>query len=201
MLPDVAVKESLLRVTTALLSYGFRIPGKKIVVNLAPADIRKEGSAFDLAIAIGLLAVSEQIYAPCSGEFIIMGELALDGRIRPINGALPVAEHARQCGFKGCIFPKESAAEAADIDGISIYGVTSLAEVVDILSDDVDVSGLLVHPSPRGESTAMAGNDLRFVKGQKVARRGLEIAAAGGHLEIFLESDTARTFNVTPWGI
>ncbi len=180
-LPDVAVRESLLRVTTALLSYGFRIPGKKMVVNLAPADIRKEGSAFDLAIAIGLLAVSEQVFVPRSGDFIIMGELALDGRIRPVTGALPVAVHARKCGFKGCILPRESALEAADIEGIDIYGVSTLAEVIDVLSDDLDMSALLVHPCPAQEESQASMPDFRNVKGQKIARRGLEISAAGGH--------------------
>lgn len=179
-LPDVAVRESLLRVTTAMLGYGFRIPGKKMVVNLAPADIRKEGSAFDLAIAIGLLAVSEQIYAPRCGDFIIMGELALDGRIRPVTGALPVAVHAKKSGFKGCILPRESAMEAADIEGIDIYGVSSLAEVIDILSDDIDMSALLVRPCRMEPEDEIKAPDFRNVKGQKVARRGLEIAAAGG---------------------
>ena len=104
-LPDSAVRESLLRVVTALTSYGFRIPGRKLVVNLAPADIRKEGSAYDLAIAMGMLAVSEQVKLPACGQFVIMGELALDGRIRPVTGALPVALQAREAGFLGCVFP------------------------------------------------------------------------------------------------
>lgn len=180
-LPDSAVRESLLRVITALTSYGFRIPGKRLVVNLAPADIRKEGSSFDLAIAIGLLAVSEQIYAPRCGEFLIMGELALDGRIRPVNGALPVAVHARNAGFKGCIFPEVSAREAADIDGIAIYGVSRLSEVIDILSDDIDMSSLLVRPPAAQEQRPVYANDFKDVRGQALAKRGLEIAAAGGH--------------------
>ena len=187
-LPDSAVRESLLRVITALTSYGYRIPGRRLVVNLAPADIRKEGSSFDLAIAIGILAASEQIYAPRCGEFMIMGELALDGRIRPVNGALPVAIHARDSGFKGCIFPEVSAREAADIDGIEIYGVSKLAEVIDILSDDIDMSHLLVRLSPEREVKPQYANDFRDVKGQQVAKRGLEIAAAGGHNIILVGS-------------
>ena len=108
-LPDSAVRESLLRVITALTSYGFRIPGRKIVVNLAPADIRKEGSAYDLAIALGMLAASEQVSLVDCDKFLIMGELALDGRLRAVNGVLPAALKARDEGFGGCIFPAESA--------------------------------------------------------------------------------------------
>ena len=180
-LPDSAVRESLLRVITALSSYGYRIPGKRLVVNLAPADIRKEGSSFDLAIAIGILAVSEQIYAPRCGEFLIMGELALDGRIRPVNGALPVAVYAREAGFKGCIFPEISAREASDIEGIAIYGVNRLSEVIDILSDDIDMSHLKVKRRDRTEAKPFYPNDFKDVRGQAVAKRGLEIAASGSH--------------------
>ena len=104
-LPDSAVRESLLRVITALTSYGFRIPGRKLVVNLAPADIRKEGSAYDLALAIGMLAVSGQIQTESCGQFVMMGELALDGRLRMVPGVLPVALQARAQGFHYCIFP------------------------------------------------------------------------------------------------
>lgn len=181
-LPDNAVRESLLRVTTALLSYGFRIPGKRMVVNLAPADIRKEGSSYDLAIAVGLLAVSEQISVPRCNEFLIMGELALDGRVRPVPGALPAAVHARDAGFKGCIFPSESAVEAADIEGLEIYGVSKMSEVIDILAGSIDMSHLLMHSVPPADQPPQhCGNDFRDVRGQKLARRGLEIAAGGSH--------------------
>ena len=187
-LPDSAVRESLLRVITALTSYGYRIPGKRLVVNLAPADIRKEGSSFDLAIAVGILAVSEQIEAPGCGDYLIMGELALDGQIRPFNGALPAAIHAKDSGFKGCIFPEISAREAADIEGISIYGVSRLSEVIDILAGNMDMSNLLVRPGPGAEAKPVYANDFRDVKGQLVAKRGLEIAAAGGHNIILVGS-------------
>jgi len=181
-LPDNAVKESLLRVTTALLSYGFRIPGKRLVVNLAPADIRKEGSSYDLAIAVGLLAVSEQINVPRCKDLLIMGELALDGRVRPVPGALPAAVHARDAGFKGCIFPRESAVEAADIEGMKIYGVSSLSEVIDILGGELDMSELITQPTePDAGRRQPCGSDFKEVRGQTLARRGLEIAAAGGH--------------------
>lgn len=180
-LPDSAVKESLLRVTTALSSTGYRVPGRKILFNLAPADIRKEGSSYDLAIALGLLAVSEQAYLPRCEEFIVMGELALDGSLRPVAGALPVAVHAKEAGFKGCIFPKESAPQAADIEGIEIYGAETLSQVIDILADDLDMTALKVKREiGRGASTPVS-NDFKHIKGQSFAKRGLEIAAAGAH--------------------
>jgi len=180
-LPDSAVRESLLRVVTALTSYGFRIPGRKLVVNLAPADIRKEGSAYDLAIAMGMLAVSEQVKLPACGQFVIMGELALDGRIRPVTGALPVALQAREAGFLGCVFPAETALEAAEVDGLSVYGVSTLAEAIEVLSQQDDCDRLLVRKPVAPDVFRPSGNDFRQVRGQHVAKRGLEIAAAGGH--------------------
>ena len=195
-LPDSAVRESLLRVITALSSYGFRIPGKRVVVNLAPADIRKEGTGYDLAIAVGLLAVSEQVALPRLGEFILVGELALDGTLREVPGALPIAVHAASSGLKGCIFPKKSALEAADIDGVEVYGAGSLADVIDILSGAEGAQKLLVHPQPAAERPAASRyNDFKFVKGQKMAKRGLEIAAAGGHNLILIGAPgSGKTF-------
>ena len=181
-LPDSAVRESLLRVMTALSSYGFSVPGRKVVVNLAPADIRKEGSSYDLAIAVGLLAVSGQVEMPLCGDFIIVGELALDGAVRPVPGALPIAVHAREAGFRGCIFPSSSAREAADLDGTLIFGVDTLSQVIDILRGAGGTDGLIVRPAieTAGERPGHCA-DFREVKGQVLARRGLEIAAAGGH--------------------
>lgn len=180
-LPDSAVRESLLRVVTALNSYGFHVPGRRLVVNLAPADIRKEGSAYDLAIALGILAVSEQIPVENSEQYIIMGELALDGRLRTVPGALPVALQARSEGFRYCIFPTESAQEAADVDGLAIYGVSTLAEAIEVLTRQEDYERLRVR-KPSGDGTFKPHlNDFRQVRGQQVAKRGLEIAAAGGH--------------------
>ena len=180
-LPDSAVRESLLRVVTALTSYGFRIPGRKLVVNLAPADIRKEGSAYDLAIAIGMLAVSEQIRVVDCEKFVIMGELALDGRIRPVTGVLPVALQARAEGFCGCIFPAESAAEAAEVENLAVYGVSTLAEAITVLTDRSQCDHLRVQGRSGKEAFVPSGNDFRQVRGQHVAKRGLEIAAAGSH--------------------
>ena len=187
-LPDSAVRESLLRVVTALTSYGFRIPGRKLVVNLAPADIRKEGSAYDLAIALGMLAVSEQVRLAECERFVIMGELALDGRVRPVSGALPVALQAKAEGFRGCIFPAESAREAAEVEDIAVYGVSSLAEAIEVLTLPEARERLRVRPLPEDAGWQPSGNDFKHVKGQHVAKRGLEIAAAGGHNLILVGS-------------
>ncbi len=187
-LPDNAVRESLLRVVTALTGYGYRIPGKRILINLAPADIRKEGSSFDLAIAVGLLAVSEQISAPRGGEYLLLGELALDGRLRPVPGALPVAVHAREEGFRGCIFPRDSAMEAVELEGLEVYGVESLAQVIDILAGDRDVHEFLFRRELLPLQEVQHRSDFREVRGQPAAKRGLEIAAAGGHNLVLIGS-------------
>ena len=128
-LPDNAIKESQQRLGAAFKNTGFRMPGKKIVVNLAPADIRKEGSAYDLTIAIGILGASDQIPSEDLGKYLIMGELSLDGNIMPIKGALPIAAQAAKEGFKGFFLPKDNAREAAIVNGIDIYGVDNLTDV------------------------------------------------------------------------
>ena len=180
-LPDSAVRESLLRVITALNSYGFHIPGRRIVVNLAPADIRKEGSAYDLAIAVGMLAVSGQIQTESCGQFVMMGELALDGRLRMVPGVLPVALQARAQGFHYCIFPAESAKEAAEVEGLTVYGVSTLAEAIEVLTRRDDCEHLRVRRASVEKVALHVGNDFRQVRGQHTAKRGLEIAAAGNH--------------------
>lgn len=182
-LADVAVKESLLRTMTALQSMGFRIPGKKIVINLAPADMRKNGSGYDLPIALGIIAASGQCDLPALTRFIIMGELGLDAAVRAIPGALPIAEHALASGMDGCILPEESAAEAAELTGIKVYGVRNLADVLKILGGKEDVSDLLIServtPPPVIEKHDIM--DFSEIVGQEGAKRGAEIAAAGGH--------------------
>ena len=130
-LPDNAIKESNYRIAAALQNIGYKLPGKKITINMAPADLRKEGSAYDLPIALGILAASKQIEAASIEEYIIMGEIALDGAIRPIKGALPIAIQALKDGFKRFILPRENAAEAAIVNGIDVYGITHLKEVMD----------------------------------------------------------------------
>lgn len=182
-LADVAVKESLLRTMTALQSMGFRIPGKKIVINLAPADMRKNGSGYDLPIALGIIAASGQCDLPALTRFIIMGELGLDASVREVPGALPIAEYAFASGMDGCILPEESAAEAAELTGIKVYGVRNLADVLKILGGKEDVSDLLIServtPPPVIEKHDIM--DFSEIVGQEGAKRGAEIAAAGGH--------------------
>ena len=189
-LADVAVKESLLRTTTALEALGFHIPGKKIVINLAPADLRKNGSGYDLPIAVGIIAASGQRDLPRAGKFILMGELGLDGSVRPIPGALPFAEMARQAGFEGIILPAESALEAVEFKEMQVYGVEGLGEVVRILEGQEDCQDLLIwntqryrraHRARMGARKEDVGVDFADIIGQEGAKRGVEIAAAGGH--------------------
>lgn len=134
-LPDNAVKESQQRISSALNRYGYRIPGKRIVINLAPANVKKEGSAFDVAIAMGIISASGQATFPNPEDFMILGELALDGSLRPVTGALPIILHARDCGFKGCILPAESAVEGAEIEGITVFAAENIGDVIDILKE------------------------------------------------------------------
>lgn len=190
-LGDTAVKESLLRTVNALQSLGFHIPGKKIVINLAPADLHKNGSGYDLPIALGIIAASEQRSMPLIRDFIVMGELGLDGSVREISGALPIAEMAALRGFRGCIMPVQSALEAAEFRDMPVYGIRSIEEAIGILSGEGDCSGLLIWNSaeyralreemerkpPRNESVM----DFSEIIGQEAAKRGVEIAAAGGH--------------------
>ena len=189
-LADVAVKESLLRTTTALEALGFRIPGKRIVINLAPADLRKNGSGYDLPIAIGIIAASEQRDLQLCGRYILMGELGLDGSVRAIPGALPFAEMARDTGYDGIILPVESALEAAEFEDMQVYAVESLTDVVRILEGQEDCKDLLVrntwrycqlHRAGQAASASAGGVDFADIIGQEGAKRGIEIAAAGGH--------------------
>lgn len=184
-LADVAVKESLLRTTTALSSLGFHIPGKKIVINLAPADLHKKGSGYDIPIALGIIAASGQEDLPLIGDYIIMGELGLDGSIRDIPGALPIAELARDSGFKGCILPRGSALEAAEFHDTDIFGARNLMDVLRIISGKEDCSDLLIRNSGLGlevQSKPIEKTiDFSEIIGQEGAKRGAEIAAAGAH--------------------
>lgn len=186
-LADAAVKESLLRTITAMQSMDFRIPGKKIVINLAPADMHKKGSGYDLPIALGIIAASGQRRLPYLDNFLIMGELGLDGSVRPVPGALPIVELAGKSGFRGCILPRSSAMEAIDFQDIEVFGVDCLTDVLDILSGEQDCSHLLVRncrPADMGrnnDARQSATPDLADIIGQEGAKRGIEIAASGGH--------------------
>lgn len=191
-LGDAAVKESLLRTTTALASLGYNIPGKKIVINLAPADLHKNGSGFDVPIATGIIAASGQKSLPGLGKYLIMGELGLDGEVRSIPGGLPFAEFASKCGLKGCILPAVSAREAIDIDGIDIYGVSNFQDVIRILEENEDCSDLLVRNEARkSDNIPVGGNEPDYIDfadiiGQENAKRGAEIAVSGGHNMIMI---------------
>ncbi len=187
-LPDSAVKESMERVESAIKSNGYKMPRTKLVVNLAPADIRKSGTAFDLPIAIGLLGATEQLenYEALK-DYVIMGELALDGELRPIKGALPIAIQARKEKFKGFILPKQNAREAAIVNDLEVYGVTHLNEVTDFF-EGKNVIPKTVVDTREEFYHAQSSYDIDFadVKGQENIKRALEISAAGGHNAILI---------------
>jgi magnesium chelatase family protein len=186
-LPDNAVKESQQRIESAMRLNSFKWPHKKVVINMAPADIRKEGSAYDLPLAIGILAANEQIKSDKVSSFLMVGELSLDGNLQPVKGALSIAIKARNEGFEGFILPKENAREAAVVDTLKVYGVENLREVIDFFNGEKELEQTIVNT--REEFFTKVNEcdvDFSDVKGQENVKRALEIAAAGGHNVIMI---------------
>jgi magnesium chelatase family protein len=186
-LPDAAVQEARERVKATLKNAGFAFPMRKIVINLTPADLRKEGPCFDLPISVGILAASEQVSAQLLGDYLFLGEVSLDGGLRPVAGVLPIAATAQKMGITGLVVPADNAQEAAVVEGLAVYGCKNLSEVTDFLNNPGRHKPVEVENTVETfHGTSLQTADLKDVKGQAHARRALEIAAAGGHNLIFV---------------
>ncbi len=185
-LPDNAVKESTARVKSAIINSGYPFPSRRITINLAPAGLKKEGSGFDLPIALGILAALDLLTPDKLQKYMVVGELALDGRVKPVKGALSIALAARDRGFKGLILPEANTFEAAIVEGIEVLGVSSLLTTTGFLMDRVPLSPAKASVN---KATARFGSydiDFRDIKGQQYAKRAVEVAAAGGHNMLML---------------
>src|SRR5690606_22533247 len=181
-LPDNAIKESNFRIAAALQNNGYKIPGKKIIINMSPADLRKEGSAYELTLAVGILVATNQIKADNLEEFLIMGELSLDGALQPIKGALPIAIKAKEEGFKGFILPSQNAKEAAIVDGLEVYGVDNIKQVINYFDNAIPLDRTTINIQEEFyKNLDFPEFDFADVRGQEGIKRCMEIAAAGGH--------------------
>jgi magnesium chelatase family protein len=180
-LPEGAVKESKDRVKSAIKNSGYEFPTRRITINLAPADIKKEGAAFDLPMAIGLLTATGAVQSRRPGRFVFLGELSLDGRVKPVRGSLPMAVAARQWGISGLILPEENAREGAIVESLAVYGVRDLGEVVAFLNGEKDLEPCKVDTNELFSQAAVHSENFAEVRGQEHVKRALEVAAAGGH--------------------
>jgi magnesium chelatase family protein len=185
-LPDIAVQESRERVKAALKNSGYAVPMRKIVINLTPADLRKEGPSFDLPISVGILAASEQVDPQLLGDFLFLGELSLDGSLRPIAGVLAIAAAAQNIGIQGLVIPEDNLREAAVVKGLNVYGFKHLSEVAQFLNAPENHQPFKLDAAKELAPDPQFNLDLKDVKGQTLARRALEIAAAGGHNLVFV---------------
>ncbi len=186
-LPDNSVKESQQRILASFSNLGYKFPRKRLTINMAPADIRKEGAAYDLPLAIGIMAVSNQVEVSKLEQYILMGELSLDGTLNPIKGALPMAIKAKEQGFKGIIIPKENANEAGIVEGIEVIGAEDLSQVVDFLNGQRDIEPERIDMDSLAQEEHYS-LDFQDVKGQEAIKRALEIAAAGSHNVLLIGS-------------